>query len=1253
MKTTTFAVKASLIATMILSGQAFAQNLPDEINGPKYEQIYNNLSNVLSQKIAEYEKLAADKAAIEKTIAQMEKDSVEIPARNAELQRIIQGKRDEITRINSEIQGLEGVLGKIIEDLRQIDANIARLRTDINQQSADSQRLQQDRQRIGQDLAQAEQALRREMNDENRSVQELNRMGGEYKAAEDKRLEVERDRAELFRNVDRFKVEIVQARNAVNQNNAALANKKPALADAQSKLPAVKTQITAEEATLSQIDVTLNPKKAQLAAMKAEMARLSPNIARLTNENKALQQKIDANQSRINASGVNALTAKKAALESEISGVKTQIDTNNARMVELQESIKPTMGKINELTEAMKAAIRTRNMAEAARLKKEIETLEATIAPQKQESLRLSKQTEQLALSIAPKQMEITNLNNQINTANSTNAALQAEIDASKAKIAENDAKIAVESQANAGLAQQIATLEAEVKALEAQRDPSAKKLANLRQQEQQLTALVQSLSNEIQRLESEVQNLNARISMMENTINTFPQESRRLEAHSRQLAEKMGELRNNIDREQRLLDRIRPARIQAEQRRNAVAQAMDQVNAGIEQTERIIGALNNKLREEQNNRDALTRYNQDSIRKLDAARAAKANNEKEIADASEEINVNNQDITTIGQQLPKLRSDLGVITPKVVAADNAKNTAQRNADNANSEWQNRVSLYNNYLSQAQSLGSEKAGVATTDGQKAGSVDAKAKAQKIGAENATAEAKWEAIRRGYVRGEIAGYHDGFDIGMASTPDAQKGEQDGIVAGQRRAKDYANNVIKPQRYLEELERRLREDETNQAKPLMAAMLRQEVSMIKAMAEQLSSDIPELTAAEVAEASRIVTSLDALIAQSDVEIKEVLNLRSRLANANNVYAAPGAGVNENKPDCGGVYKNVPAFVEACSGSYVIRYKALYASAHADSFKRDYGAAFNQQIASVFDAELNRLYPGYLKEATNIGKQVGVASGKKEIYQQTFARAESNAYAGVLPSETSRVETEAVNLVQEHLNGNAALTLKGSAKLSTANSYGISPSADADLKMIIKNIGNQASLGNSLVKITEISNNIVADRKEAPLSTVAPHSHADLSVVKLHVNEAALPGSRVVVAGEIVHPGNHYRSNRVESFRIETVVAINPSIDAKLDFDTTPDISGLFGTKKHDVEMVLSPKFAGVDQGYDVSLEEVGTTFVEITARPSVTEVLGRGVQKKVKFTYKLAKAAKGKTLTLKLTVKNAGKVVSEQNLSIVPK
>lgn len=1253
MKTSSFAVKASLIASMILSGQAFAQNLPDEINHSRYEQIYSNLASVLSQKVAEYEKLAGEKASIEQIIAELVEEARTLPVQNTELERRIQSKKDEVARLNTDILGLEGVLGKIIEDLRQIDANIGRIRTDLNEQSNRNRQNLNDRQRVAQQLAVDNQNLQREVNDENRSIQELNRLDGEFKGVENRRMEVERDRVELNRNVDRFKVEIVQARREIQQNTNSLTAKKPQLADAQSRLPGIKSELSSEEGKLSQLDVTLNPKKAQLNAMKAELARLSPDIARLTNENRVLEQQIAANQAKINASNVNALISRRNGIESEISNVKTQINTNNARMIQIQEEIKPTLLKLNEVTEQWKVAVRNRNTPEVNRLKKEMDALEAQIAPQKQESLRLSKQTEQLALSIAPKQNEINSLNSQINTLNAQNANLETQIANARNKIAENERKIAEQTQATGGLGQQIAALEAEVKALEAQRDPTARRVAQLRQQEQQLNSTIQSLTAEIRKLEQDIQGLTQRISMMENTINTYPQENRRLEAHSRQLTEKLAEISHQIRREQQLLERIRPARMAAEQRRNATQQTLNQFNEEIERTERIISALNNKLREESNNRDALTRYNQDSIAKLDAARAAKTNAEQVIAQSTQQISVNNQDLATNAQDMSRARADLNAITPKVTVAENARNVAQRNADNANSEWQNRLSLYNNYLAEAQSIGAERASIGSSDGQKAGAAEAKTKAQKIASENASAEAKWEAIRRGYIRGEIEGFRSGFDIGLASTPDAVKGEEDGRVAGARRARDYANNVVKPERYLEELERRLRDDVTSSAKPQVAMMIRQEVSMIKSMSAELMASIPELSDAEIAEASRIVTSLDNLIAQSDIEIKEVLTLRTRLSNAQNVYAIPGSGVNENNANCSGVYKNVSDFVKACAGSFTIKYKSLYNSAHAEAFKRDYPSAFNQQIAAVFDAELNRLYPGYLKEATNVAKQVGISSGKKEIYQQSFNRAENAAYGGNLPGEVARVETEAVELVQAHLNGNAALTLKGSAKLTTSNPFGISPSAELDLKMLIKNIGNQASLGNSLVKITEISGNLAAERKEAPLSVVAPQSHLDLSVLKIRVNDSAMPGSKVIVAGEIVHPGNHYRANRVESFRIETDLAVNPSVDSKIDLNTKPDISGLFGTKKHDVEIVISPKFSGVDQGYEFALEEVGSSFVEITSRPNRTEVLAKGAQKKVKFTYKLAKAAKGKTLTLKLSVKNGGKIVSEQNLSIVPK
>lgn len=1252
MKPTSFAVKASLVASMILSGQAFAQNLPDEINHPHYLRIYENLQTVLSQKIAEYEKLNEQKITIEKTIAQMEKDQVELPARNNELNRIISNLRAESARLDGEIQGLEGVLGKIIEDLRRLDNMIAQLQRDLQGEGNRANQIEQRRNQVAHDVAQINARLQREINEENQSIGMLNRLNGEFDAAINRTREIEQERAAGIRDNDRFRTEIPKARNEITQNTNALNTKKPQLTEAQSKLPGVKSELASEEAKLAQIDVVLNPKKKQLNDLKAELARLSPNIARLQAENKTLEQKIAANTAAINNTNINALISRRDSLESEISGVKAQIQSNNARMIELQEAIKPTIGQINDLTVKMREALRRRDMVEAARLKKEIDELEATIAPQKQESLRLSKQTEQLAVSIAPKQNEINNLNTQITQGQTRITALQNEIDDAKVKIAENDKKILEESQANAGLAQQIATLQAEVNALESQREPTAKKVTSLKAEEAQLTNRISVLSSEVQKLEQENTQLAARIAQMEKFIADHPELLRRQNAHIRTLAEKQAELRGQIDREQRLLQRIRQDRVVIQQERDRAQAVLDQTNMDLANTDRLIGALRNKLLEEQRSREALTRYNQDSIRKLDGLKVAKANTEKEISLAIEELRINNQDLATISSDLPKLRSELGAVSPKVAAAESARNSAQTNVNNANSQYQNRLSLYQNYLTEAQKLGADKASIGTTDGAKAGSIDAKTKANKLGSENASLEGKWEAIRRGYVRGEIAGFRSGFEIGMSSTADAERGEAEGRIAGARRAKDHANMVIKPQKYLEELERRLREDETSGANPQMARLLKQELKTIQAMAREALNNIPDLSSAELAESAKIVSSLDALIAQSDLEIKEVLELRKKLSDARAVYSAPAAGENQNNVNCSAVYKGVRDFIEACKGSYVIRYQSLYNSAHSDTFNKEYGPAFRAQLDSVFESELSRLYPTYLAQATKIGNDVGVSTGKREIYQQTFNRAENIAYGGTLPNEVARVETEAVNLVQEHLNQNAALTLKGNAKLSTANIFGISPGADVDLKMMIKNIGSKDSSGNSLVRITEISSNISAERRDAPLAAVAANSHADLSVIKLKVNEASLPGSKVVLAGEVVHPGNHYRANRTESFRIETVLAVNPAIDSSVEFDSTPKVSSLFGTKKHDIDLKIKPKYAGVDRGYELVLEEVGSNFVEITSRPAATEVLGRGVEKKVSFTYKLQKASRGKTVTMKLTVKNDGKIVSEQTIQVKP-
>ena len=1249
MKPTSFTVKTALLATLIISGHAFAQSLPDEINHPQYLRIYQNLDQILSAKTTEFNNLSAQKAEIEKNIADMVKDQQGLPARNSELQRLIETKRQDLVRIQTEMTGLDGILSKIIEDLRRIDAMIAQLQKDLSEESGRSQNIQARRAQVAQDVARINARLQQEIAEEQQSRQVLNNLTRGLNNDVQKRSEDMLERENLAKNIEAFKRDLPANKAKVLANTQASSLKKTQLAEAQGKLPAIKSQIASESAALAQADSEMAPAKAKLSGLKSQLATQMPEVAKLQKENSDLNAKIEANKVKISATGLSVLTAKRDALEAELSSTNSQVANLSAQIVAAKEAIKPDMGQLNEVKLKIRELERSgANPTELARLKLEAEAMEKRIAPKRLEIARLEKQYDNMVLSIAPKNQELTNLKAQVAAAETSIASLIAENESAKNKISENQKIIDERLATNSGLVKEINDLEASIKTLQDNRDRIAGNITQLKAQESTLTTQIAALTSAISQLDSEAAQLSKVITEMEKAIADFPLDMRRLENRIQKYDEQIQAAKLQMIREEKLLARIQQDRMVVEADSAAAQNELNRVNADLAQSNQLIGVLQNKLQQETQNRETLTRYNQDSIRKYDDLKMQRANAEKLIADSTQEISVNNQDITTISQQLPRLRSDLNVITPKVSASENAMNEAQRKADEANTQYQNRMSLYQRYLAEAQGLGSDRAAIGTTDGTKAGAVDARVKATKLANENAASEAKWVAIRRGYIRGEIIGFEAGFDIGLSSSADASQGNIDGGVAGAKRAKDQANLVLKPEFYLSELDRRLVEDEVS-IKMNHAFKMTDEVNTIASAKMILRNDIPELTQEEIDASSRILSSLDALIEQALIESNQAVSVRARLADAAGVYITPGAGENASNPNCSGVYKNVKDFIDACKTSYGARYQGLYASAHQDSFVKEYGKTFADQIIKTFDAELARLYPGNLKEATSVGNAVGVAAGKKEIYSQSFARSENASYSANISIEEARVDSEATAMVGAYLNASSALTLKAEPKLKGEASYGISPGAEVELKMLLKNIGAKVA-NTSVLRITSSSPNLVIANRDNAVPEVAPKSISDLSVMKLKVNDNAIPGSKVVIAGELVHAGNDYRASRVENFRVEAVVAVNPSVENVVEFDSTPKVSTLGFVKKHDIGLTVTPKFEGVDQGYEISIEEVGSTYARFTNTKANTERLARGISKKMVFEYKLDKAARGKTINFKISIKNAGNEVKSVPVQI---
>lgn len=1236
-------LKLALLSTLITSGTALAQTIPDEVNHTRYLQIYQNLDSILQQKTAEFQKLSMKKSELETTIAQMEKDQIDIPARNNELAQTIANQRAEISSVNQQLSQLEGVLNQVIEDLKRLDGIITQLTQDYNAQANRLRSIDAARVQANQETAASRQRLERELSEEAETGRTLGRLNNDMNQAIEQRQQNERERRELTRDVDQFRREVVNFRASVTQNTNMLNTKKPLLTELQSKLPAIKADVATHQARVNAAESNLAPERAKLAQFSGNLNAINNQIAALNSENNQLTGKIAQNRLRISNMNNAGLQQAKERLEQEVSALTAQ----SSGLRENYNLNQKNLAEKRALLEAKKAEIRIHapRTPDFQRIAGEMRVLDREIENIEDQLKRLNRILAPIDSQIASKNQQIAQYAAAMTANDNTRVQLQNEITAAEAKITENTQSIAGKQGAKTE-AQQAVTTQAQVVAgLEAQKAEAARELAKSQSLENQLANQISVTAGEIQRLERDIASASTRITEMEQAIANYPQNIQRLENHNNRLEQRIQEARRDINVNERLMARIQQDRVEAQRAYDVFAQRLEAINRDFQDTDNQVKLIQSKISENQTQRDSLSRYNQDSIRKYDALRAQKAAAEKEISEATNETTINNQDLATIQTELPKLRSELGIVTPRVSAALAAKDDAERKAQSASVDYQNRRALFDRYLSEARTLGQERGIIGTQDGARDGSMEAKSVAQKLAAENGTAAGKWLAIRRGFIRGEIAGFGAGFEIGMASSQDMSRGEVEGRAAGMKRAKDEANMVKKPEVYLSILAERLKNDDPSRKKLVSDIVTNKMAGSLNTQTE-----IPELTDEEIERSYEIVSSLDAMIQQSNIELKSIQDIRIRIGNSRNVYSMPGSAPGAQNADCSSVYKNVKDFVEACKASFAARYQSVYNASHAQAFHTNYGSMFATGVERVEDAELIRLYGAYSAEAVKVGREVGLSAGKEEIYKQSFTRSELASYNEAAPKELERVTNEADALVQDQLAKGPAVTQKSAAALESA----LAPGVESSIKLSLKNIGNIDSSSTSLIRISEVSQNLILEQKESVIPSVPGRSLKDVNVLKLKVSETAVPGSRVVIAGEMIHPGNHYRATRVESFRIDTTLAVNPDAAVGVDFDKDPKISGLFGgTNKHNIEVSISPRFFGVNGGYTVSLEEVGGRNAEILSKDIATGELQRNTVKIAVLSYKLKKESKGKKVTLRVVVKNGETIVKSMDLAIVPK
>jgi hypothetical protein len=141
---------------------------------------------------------------------------------------------------------------------------------------------------------------------------------------------------------------------------------------------------------------------------------------------------------------------------------------------------------------------------------------------------------------------------------------------------------------------------------------------------------------------------------------------------------------------------------------------------------------------------------------------------------------------------------------------------------------------------------------------------------------------------------------------------------------------------------------------------------------------------------------------------------------------------------------------------------------------------------------------------------------------------------------------------------------------------------------------------------------------------------------------------------IRGTVNLPGDMYKPQRQETFEIIQVLAANPTHSLGLEYLKNPDIKGVFRYNIHSLKANIKPTAEAISAGYLVTLKAVGENadLIDLNNTEAATGALAQNEQKEVKFTYTFSKAAKGKTITMELSISYAGKVIKEELIVVNP-
>lgn len=1256
-------MKIRLIASLTLLSLApqtlLAQNLPDEIDHVRTLSTLQGIQARLSDAQSKLAGLESEREQVRGELQTMTSQRRELPGRNSDLEAQIQASRAREAELNNEITSLRILIERVGQDVQRLENEVNGLLANLRQEDGRRTQITEQLRVIEADARRIQDQLDREVREENQSVAILDRLEREIFEMQNRRQQLADQHRARHDEHQRDQRELPQLRRQFQQT---------------------ANQLQAAQNALAPLEQQLNQAQQELRGAEAEVQRLSRQLQPLERQ---------VNQARTAAQNAQAELAKT---QKEITDAQATIANLNQRKATAAQQIQALesarVGQVRQLSEAQVALDQASSSASAATLAVQAKNEELKTA---QQQVREAVQTGNRALiaqaqaNMRAKETELRNAQATAANASRVAAAARTAVQQREQVIASTDTQLAsnrtflqtVDGQIS-GLENQVSSNQSKLPALRASANQARQALtqaeANLtaastgRNQAQANAARLQQVVNqsqqrrnqqaqEVNRLSEQNQNIANRVRQTEQAMASFARDIQQLENRAAVLGREIQQSAGEADRERRLLQRIRTDRVNLQQQLAYIDQNIQNVSRELADQDYRVRTIQEELSRKETERNSMLRYREESQAAISAAQNEQNQMRQVVSQSQAEIQQNNARLAQIDRDLPVKQARLTQITQEIPTVTSQISGLETQVASAQSAYNQRLSLFQRYLGEAQNLGARAGAVkGLNDGKSAGVIGATETATRLGTPVASEEGRFEAILRGFVRGEIAGFQAGRTLGLNSQADADRGTREGALAGQREARDHANQVLKPRFYETEFQRRLSDPSVRDEVVLSMANMMKGMGVEEVLVEKsINNTILPISAQELQQSRGIQTSLDERI---ETAIREISRLKvdlERLSVAANVYIAPtNLNIRIDAQTCSSVYKNVAQFVRTCQDSYRADYTREYLVTHKSEFLKSYGSSFSSITQNTRDQVIARDFNNNLREADAVARSAGQTVGREEVYRERFASARTQSYQSTLPVEENRVHAEALRSVDELFAANGVAKLQEEATLKSDSIFGVAPGTDLKLDLLFKNAGAQATReGEIKVRLIEVSSNLLNTRQVSPVKSLAARklvkTEGDFG---LKVRDDAVAGGRVRILAEVMYPGHEFNAQRTERIEISEVLGVNPAAQVALEFNATPKPrTGLFNRVAiHTVDVNLTAKHEGMSKGYDVSIEEIGSSFASFTQQSARSQTVSRGQTSKVELKYKLDKSASDKEVKFKITVSYEGKSVSEEMMTV---